>query len=278
MLMKKILFFLAMIPVFAMAQNVGIGNPNPAEKLDVNGNVNITGTLKANGNAGTAGQVLMSTGNGLSWGSASGYKRCVIIQNVGGGTWYVPAGVTEVMVELWGGGSGGTINCGGTSGGYARTVQTVTPGYGIVYLVGGGGAYGSTTSSGGGNTQVSFPLGALLAGGGLAVTPTSVGLPQSGSSSLPECFLLPGNRGTFTMSTYGQRATNIFVQTTTFGNGGAPVGFTNGQMIPGDQYINDNGSISIQYSNNAVSWSAGGPAGTGAGWGGGQGLILFWYN
>ena len=42
--------------------NVGIGNLSPAYKLDVNGNMNLTGTLRINGNAGTAGQVLTSNG------------------------------------------------------------------------------------------------------------------------------------------------------------------------------------------------------------------------
>jgi len=125
--MKLLLLFAASAFTFlAKAQNVGIGTDTPAEMLDVNGNVNIAGALKANGNAGSPGQVLMSTGSGLSWGSTMGYKKCVIFSS--SGTWVVPANVTEVMVELWGGGSGGTANRGGTSGAYARTVQIVAPG------------------------------------------------------------------------------------------------------------------------------------------------------
>ena len=42
--------------------NVGIGNSSPANKLDVNGNINVTGLLKINSNSGTAGQVLVSNG------------------------------------------------------------------------------------------------------------------------------------------------------------------------------------------------------------------------
>ena len=276
--MRKLLFFLAMIPTVAMAQNVGIDNPTPTEKLDVNGNVNITGALKANGNAGTAGQVLMSTGTGLSWGSASGYKRSVFIQ-FGSGTWNVPADVTEVMVELWGGGSGGTINYGGPSGGYARTVQTVTPGYGIVYTVGGPGTNGITTSIAGGNTKVSFPLGDLQATGGGAVFATQSGYPQSGTSALPEYFLAYGNRGTATVSTYSQRTATVYVQNKSFGSGGAPVGFTNSEKAPGDLLIYENGAlVSTQSSGSSNLWSAGGAAGAGSGWSGGGGLIIIWYN
>jgi hypothetical protein len=44
--------------------SVGINNLTPVERLDVNGNINLTGVLKVNGNAGTAGQVLTSNGTG----------------------------------------------------------------------------------------------------------------------------------------------------------------------------------------------------------------------
>ena len=42
--------------------NVGIGNINPANKLDVSGDINFTGLLKMTGLPGTAGQVLTSKG------------------------------------------------------------------------------------------------------------------------------------------------------------------------------------------------------------------------
>jgi site-specific recombinase XerD len=47
--------------------NVGIGLTNPSYKLDVAGDINTTGALRANGSAGTSGQVLSSTGTGISW-------------------------------------------------------------------------------------------------------------------------------------------------------------------------------------------------------------------
>jgi hypothetical protein len=60
--------------------NVGIGTTNPSQKLDINGNLNVSGTgifantkvggLQDAGNAlGTSGQVLTSTGTGVSWGT-----------------------------------------------------------------------------------------------------------------------------------------------------------------------------------------------------------------
>ena len=52
----------AIIATFRGNGRVGINNIAPAERLDVNGNINLTGVLKVNGNAGTAGQVLTSNG------------------------------------------------------------------------------------------------------------------------------------------------------------------------------------------------------------------------
>lgn len=69
--MKKMLL-LFLYPVLlctsVAAQNVGVGTSNPVEKLDVNGNINVTGTIKANGTDGTPNQVLMKNGSGnLTW-------------------------------------------------------------------------------------------------------------------------------------------------------------------------------------------------------------------
>jgi hypothetical protein len=50
---------------------LGLGISNPSERLDVNGNINLAGLIKINGNSGTAGQVLTSNGtSNPSWTSA----------------------------------------------------------------------------------------------------------------------------------------------------------------------------------------------------------------
>ncbi|PTT25921.1 hypothetical protein DBR28_17925 [Chryseobacterium sp. HMWF028] len=53
--------------------NVGVGKTVPMEKIDVVGNVQFSGTLKPNGNAGTSGQVLTSQGTASppTWVSSS---------------------------------------------------------------------------------------------------------------------------------------------------------------------------------------------------------------
>ena len=48
---------------------VGINNSNPAYRLDVGGDINLTGGLYVSGTTGSSGQVLKSTGSGLTWGT-----------------------------------------------------------------------------------------------------------------------------------------------------------------------------------------------------------------
>jgi hypothetical protein len=54
------------------AGDLGIGTTSPGYKLDVNGNMNISGGLRANGSTGSSGQVLTSSGGGaMSWTTVS---------------------------------------------------------------------------------------------------------------------------------------------------------------------------------------------------------------
>ncbi|WP_158069994.1 tail fiber domain-containing protein [Cnuella takakiae] len=46
--------------------NLGLGNTNPVEKLDITGNLKLTGALMPGGAAGSAGQVLISSGPGAA--------------------------------------------------------------------------------------------------------------------------------------------------------------------------------------------------------------------
>lgn len=64
-----ILFFLTVVCNFLFSQNVGIGTTNPTQKLDVVGNLRVSGAIMPGGTAGTAGQALVSNGAGQapSW-------------------------------------------------------------------------------------------------------------------------------------------------------------------------------------------------------------------
>jgi hypothetical protein len=73
--MKCILltFAFSFVVFNSYSQNVGIGTTTPTEKLDVNGNINLSGQLSLANNAGTSGQVLTSqvAGNPAQWSSVA---------------------------------------------------------------------------------------------------------------------------------------------------------------------------------------------------------------
>jgi hypothetical protein len=158
---------------YLLAQNVGIGNTNPAEKLDVTGNINVTGTIKTNGADGAPNQVLMKNGSGnLVWGDLCQYKNATTL-TAGGGIWNVPAGVTRILIEVWGAGGGGDIYGGGAGGTYIAAPFNVTPGLAITYDVGSGGFSAGTASAEEGEpswVQVGSPAVSLTAGGGGGAT------------------------------------------------------------------------------------------------------------
>lgn len=106
------------------------------------------------------------------------------------GNFQVPAGVTEITVEAWGGGGGGALNAmgargGGAGGSYAKSTLTVTPGAMIPYTVGVGGANGvaGTNSTWNGST--------VIATGGDAGSGTSGG--DYGGGSIGDIFYNGGN-------------------------------------------------------------------------------------
>jgi hypothetical protein len=214
-----------------------------------------------------------------------GYKKCTQYMVAGSYTFTVPPNVTEVVVELWGGGSGGTQQSGGTSGGYARTIQTVTPGSSIPVTVGAGSAYGLSSTLDAGNSQVVFPLGYILAYGGTGIPGLGLTVqPKSGAAgiSLPNSFFMFGNTGTTTQAYYSQKAATVYIIKDVFGNGGAPVGLLNSSEAVGDIVVQENGSQNGFYSRNgqhASNPSGGGGAGnSGGGWNGAPGMVIFWYN
>lgn len=91
----------------------------------------------------------------------------------GANNYTVPAGVTQLFVECWGGGGAGRgftsvtatrTGSGGAGGGYSASFLTVTPGGIIPYIVGAGGIGGTGAGGSGGDT--SWNAGQILAKGG----------------------------------------------------------------------------------------------------------------
>ncbi|MES2647074.1 MAG: hypothetical protein V4717_09385 [Bacteroidota bacterium] len=273
---KNLLICIASIAcLMVQAQKVGVNKTNPSEALDVNGNVNISGTIKANGAVGTSGQVLISSGTGLTWGSLFGYKHCQMFYTAGAASWKVPAGIKEVMVEAWGGGGGYGDYVGGSSGSYARVVHAVTAGSLISYNVGSGGAY----KQDGTGTTITLPSGTLTAMGGGAPFPMN-GREASGFNPINPpgsmaAFYMPGNKGTVTHYEYGIKHGGIYTQTTYLSKGGAPVGMINASANEGNIVYYENsvtvwavlnsGTPSLPSSGGCYSFSAA------------PGMVIFWW-
>lgn len=231
--MKKhflLLLFVFSFVLTGFSQNVGIGTTTPGEKLDVNGNINLTGTLKANGTDGTPNQVLAKNSSGsLAWTDLGSFKSFSTF--LVSGSWTVPANVTRIAVELWAGGGGATAIGGGGGGGYILGQFTVTPATVINFIVGagGGGAANSTTSGlSGANSKVTVNTIVLEAIGGGGATYNSAGSYYSsgngGTYSANPGFTafigMSGQNGTASKKNYAQAGTSTFYEIGEMGMGG----------------------------------------------------------
>lgn len=268
--------------------NTGLGINSPNDKLAVGGDVNITGQIKTNGVAGTAGSVLVSNGNGtMSWADPGQYKNYASYPTPGFHSWTVPAGVTQIMVEVWGAGGGGGITNGGGGGGYIKFYRSVTENQVLEFTVGLGGQGVSTTGanpSSGGYSEFPFENGIYTAYGGSA---GNVGF--SGQASVSN-----GNRA---IARYGTAAeaketfympisATVYAQKIIYGKGGAsegnPYGGGNGCIVT--QNTTTNGYIDISLARDGLQPGGGGGGAPGinqpvllGGGKGGDGLVIIYW-
>lgn len=270
--------------ILSDAQNVGIGTPTPSEKLDVNGSINITGTIKANGTDGSANQVLMKNSTGsLAWGDLSSYKNFMGYSF--SNTFIVPTGVTTILAEVWGGGGGGNALGGGGSGGYGMALVPVIPGETIAITIGSGGnfAVGTAVGGNGGTTMISGnqSLSNFSVSGGfgaLSLFPGNGG-GSIGASNNVKYINCPGERGMYNTESYVQSAAGVFLHIINYGRGGhAPNANPNGGAGALALVNESNGSVvSYQYPGQGLIYGGGGGGGRDNGSNGGYGyVILHW--
>jgi hypothetical protein len=101
-------------------------------------------------------------------------------------TFTIPAGVTKIMVEVWGGGGGGgnssaTVTgflSGGGGGGYGRSIFSVSSGTNYSVVVGAGGTAGGGN---GGNSSFGTSINATGGIGGCSITAYKI--PDGGTSN-----------------------------------------------------------------------------------------------
>jgi hypothetical protein len=228
-----IIFFIMLYSLFSYAQNVGINQPNPQQALDVNGNINTTGTIMANGNEGQAGQMLVkNSSNNLAWADACAYKNFESITSLLTTTWTPPAGVTKILVEAWGSGGGGNMYAGGGGGGYIKALFDITPTSVISLAIGDGGSFGNGTSDGITGTVTTFSvtngstqtITAFGGGGGLYSTATTSEAGYGGSysrtSNLLKYIGLDGESGYSLQKHYYQYNATTFYENGIAGHGG----------------------------------------------------------
>lgn len=145
---------------------LGIRNVEPDYPLDVNGDINTTGTIRVNGTDGAAGQVLMKSSTGLlGWQYPEEFRNLTSFNATGAGTWVVPAGVTRIKVELWGGGASANTSISGGAGAYVMAILTVVPAQVWNVTVGTGGATPGTAGTASTFSRAASGI-TLTAGGG----------------------------------------------------------------------------------------------------------------
>lgn len=221
-------------------------------------------------------QQKMAVHNGTNWqyvgpAEASQFQQ---VQSFPAGTqvWVVPAGVTRILVEAWGGGQGGSkyrlVNNaavfarGGNAGAYTRGFMAVTPGQSLTLTVGAGGpgGYDDFASGDGGETKARSSTASIQAYGGFNNGGSSSNYYSTGGG-----LISGGGRGAGATLTYGQKSATEYILLIKCGDGGTAYGAQAGGV--GEQFT-------LLNSSTVLYTTAGATAGSFPGGGGGAGYFL----
>lgn len=280
------LLIFIMLSLQGMSQNVGIGTTTPTQKLDVNGNINVNGKITANGTAGQPGEVLRTNTSGnMEWGPGGGCAFSNFTAfNFFDGNWTVPAGVTKVVIEAWGGGAGGMQHAGGGGGGYIRAQFDVNAGATLSVVVGTRGTGGLTTGSAGGSSSVTVPAvggtyTVMASGGSVSQNVGNVTYAYGGTYSVNPGYAnytgTEGSPGLPNQYIYTEVSAGVFQQIVMGGKGG-----------DGGNTLNTGAAGSYSFPNiiyvaaNGLDKGGGGGGGipsVSGGGNGGRGKVIIWY-
>lgn len=126
------------------AEAAGVNCTYGGTKVETGLDVNNNGILEAGEINGTQ-TTYVCNGAGVGGGSVQ-FSNMQVYSTPGSYTWNCPAGLTKVMVELWGGG-GRPTTAGGQGGGYGKSLLTVIPGTDYQITVGLGGCLNGNEST-----------------------------------------------------------------------------------------------------------------------------------
>ena len=180
---------------FINTGNFGIGLTNPAYKLDVTGDINLTGALRDNGSAGNAGDILSSTGTGVQWIAPSTFSGANQGWTWNTGVLY-PTSITDAVNLGNAATASATVHLAGTAGDNSF-INTGNFGIGLTNPGSKLTVVGSVTTSGGNvslndssnfttNINTGTSTGAVTIGGGsntVAVNSTSWDISTLGAAS-----------------------------------------------------------------------------------------------
>jgi hypothetical protein len=218
---------------------------NGGTKIETGLDANNNGTLDASEINAAQTQYVCNGGNASN---GQQFSNIQVYSSPGSYTWTCPAGVTKIIIELWGAGGGGGGGVGGGGGGYGKEVLTVIPGniYTISVGAGGSNCYTPCGCNNGGNS--SFET-IIATGGKFGISSCGSGAGGTSNASIN----ISGGQG------HAMQSTNFSVLT----GGSAPLG----------------GSGGLSYYGSGVAPGGGGGWGNnnGVGGKGGDGRVIIWY-
>lgn len=186
--------------------------------------------------------------------------------------WAIPAGVTKLVLEMWGAGGGGGapgsgMGAGGAGGNYARLLLTnLPPSLNVTWGLGGNGenVNAGTPSSNGADSVVVFSTGgSVRVKGGQRAQGNSRGRRSDGEVTVTGAPTVSIQALVKAAGSSGQLPLNA----ATAGDGGNSFGFAGGI---GEE-------AGVPWSNGAAALAGGGGGGGALAGGGGGGLVLVWY-
>jgi len=274
---SAIMFFGGLLTIiFLTSQNngVGINTTSPQEELDVHGDINVTGMIKPNMQAGTDGQILQAQANGtLEWVDLVKYKNYKVFRNYGSYSWTVPTGVNRVKVELWGGGGYGYQGGGGGGGGYASAELFINSNTATTIAVGRGGRSGYTAQK----SSFSFGGFVMRANEGGNATSLTPGIGGDGGyiNSPVALFEIDGEDGSPSNVESLQTSATDFSIKGLYGKGGNTANFP---MVGGKGGIRVYNYASSIYTHDFTGTKGHAPGGGGGGYvnrlNGGDGMVI----